>query len=89
MKFPIKDFFSKCDQNPKTIFKKKKTVIVYAKNQEHAMLLFPLNFQKKNFLGLFGRFICPKNLKKNYKEIKFNATICYKTQKTHVGSLSP
>ena len=63
MKFPIKDFFSKCDQNPKTIFKKKKTVIVYAKNQEHAMLLFPLNFQKKIFGSIWEVYLPQKSQK--------------------------
>ena len=68
MKFPIKDFFSKCDQNPKTILKKKKTVIVYAKNQEHAMLLFPLNFQKKIFWVYLGVLFAPKISKRIIKK---------------------
>ena len=68
MKFSIKDFFSKCDQNPKTIFKKKKTVIVYAKNQEHAMLLFPLNFQKKIFWAYLGGLFAPKISKRIIKK---------------------
>ena len=64
MKFPIKDFFSKCDQNPKTIFKKKKNSNCLCKKSRTCHAPIPLKFSKKKFFGPIWEVYLPQKSQK-------------------------